>query len=233
MFILSEILVTFLFFRPDSGDCPETSFRCPGGRCLPPSWRCNGQVECLDGGLRNGFDEAGCDDYTDYQEALPLSYTDRIVDPDAEKSRILDKSLLRSTERYPFTDPWDLEGILPEQPTQKELVVTPTPIEWPCGGLLQTFYGTFSSPSSVSGRMFCLWTLDPQDPRPLRLDLQQIILGPSDRLTIYNQEEGKGEIIKNVRFFYRRCMQPNSSNGSHHVFNTLASFCVFNRSPIR
>lgn len=187
-----------LNFARDSGACPEKSFRCPGGRCLPLSWRCNGQVECLDDGLNSGLDEVGCDDYTDYQEALPLSYTDRIAD--LEKSRILDKSLLRSTERYPFTNPWDLEEILPEQPTQKELVVTPTPIEWPCGGLLQTFYGTFSSPSSVSGRMFCLWTLDPQDPRPLRLDLQQIILGPSDRLTIYNREEGKGDIIKNITY---------------------------------
>uniref|UniRef100_A0A3Q2TMJ2 Low density lipoprotein receptor-related protein 10 n=1 Tax=Fundulus heteroclitus TaxID=8078 RepID=A0A3Q2TMJ2_FUNHE len=149
-----------LNYARDSGECPETSFRCPRGRCLPPSWRCNGQVECLGDGLHNGLDEAGCDDYVDYAEAKAVTYTDR------------------------------------------NLVVTPTPMEWPCGGLLRTFYGTFSSPSSASGMMSCLWTLDPQDSRPLRLDLQQISLGPWDRLTVYNREEGKGDIIKNITYMF-------------------------------
>lgn len=196
--VLSEIPVCFC---PDSGYCPsETSFRCPGGRCLPLSWRCNGQVECLDDDLHS--DEEDCDDYVDYAEPRPLTYTDRNKDRDPEKSRTVDKSWGKSTEQYIFPDDWSLQRdpgrTSPEQPTQKELVVTPTPIEWPCGGLLQTFYGTFSSPSSEGGRMLCIWTLDPQDSRPLRLDLQQIVLGPWDRLTVYNREGGKGDIIKNV-----------------------------------
>ncbi|KAM4714331.1 low-density lipoprotein receptor-related protein 10 isoform 1-T3 [Anableps anableps] len=180
-----------LNYARDSGDCPETSFRCPRGRCLPSSWRCNGQVECLGVDLNSGLDEVGCNDYVDYQETRPVTYTDKNTGQDTEKSRTIDKnwdwSLLR-----------DSGLTVPEQPTQKELVVTPTPIEWPCGGRLQTFYGTFSSPSSGSGRMSCLWTLDPQDSRPLRLDLQQIVLGTWDRLTVYNREEGKGDIIKNI-----------------------------------
>ncbi|MED6250974.1 hypothetical protein ATANTOWER_017945 [Ataeniobius toweri] len=191
-----------LNYARDSGDCPETSFRCPGGRCLPFSWRCNGQVECLGDGLYNGLDEVGCDDYVDYPESKPVTYTGRNAGLDTEESKVIDKNWVRSTERYPFPDTWslqrDLEQSVGEHPTQKEHVITPTPIEWPCGGLLQAFYGTFSSPSSVSGMMSCLWTLDPQDSRPLRLDLQQILLGPSDTLTVYNQKEGKGDAIKNI-----------------------------------
>ncbi|XP_036002245.1 low-density lipoprotein receptor-related protein 10 isoform X1 [Fundulus heteroclitus] len=193
-----------LNYARDSGECPETSFRCPRGRCLPPSWRCNGQVECLGDGLHNGLDEVGCDDYVDYAEAKAVTYTDRNAELD--KSRTVDKSWLRSTEQYNVPDSWspqrEWQQPVRGQPTQKELVVTPTPMEWPCGGLLRTFYGTFSSPSSASGMMSCLWTLDPQDSRPLRLDLQQISLGPWDRLTVYNREEGKGDIIKNITYMF-------------------------------
>ncbi|PWA28833.1 hypothetical protein CCH79_00012889 [Gambusia affinis] len=190
-----------LNFARDSGSCPsETSFQCPSGRCLPLSWRCNGQVECLHDDLHS--DEEDCNDYVDYADPRPLTYTDRNAGRDSEKDRNVDKSWVRSTERYIFPDDWSLlrdpGRTSPEQPTQKELVVTPTPIEWPCGGLLQTFYGTFSSPSSEGGRMLCVWTLDPQDSRPLRLDLQQIMLGSWDRLTVYNREGGIGDIIKNI-----------------------------------
>uniref|UniRef100_A0A3B5KQT7 Low density lipoprotein receptor-related protein 10 n=1 Tax=Xiphophorus couchianus TaxID=32473 RepID=A0A3B5KQT7_9TELE len=182
-----------LNFARDSGYCPlETSFRCPGGRCLPLSWRCNGQVECLDDDLHS--DEEDCDDYVDYAEPRPLTYTDRNKDRDPEKSRT-------------------------------ELVVTPTPIEWPCGGLLQTFYGSFSSPSSEGSRMLCIWTLDPQDSRPLRLDLQQIVLGPWDRLTVYNREGGKGDIIKNITsaFNYKSLKVESHTGLMSLVFEKAAS----------
>ena len=82
--------------------------------------------------------------------------------------------------------------------THRQPAVTPTPIEWPCGGLLQTFYGTFSPPALRGPPLLCVWTLDPQDSRPLRLDLQQLVLGVGDRLSIYNREKGKGDIIKIV-----------------------------------
>ncbi|XP_015255873.1 PREDICTED: low-density lipoprotein receptor-related protein 10 isoform X2 [Cyprinodon variegatus] len=184
-----------LSYARDSGDCPDTSFQCPEGRCLPLSWRCNGQVECLGDGLHSGLDEVGCDDYVDYPEVKPVSYTDRITGLDSDNSRTNDKSWVRSTERYTFPETWPRPR---DQPTQKELAVTPTPIEWPCGGLFQTFYGTFAAPSSVFGTMTCIWTLDPEDPRPLRLDLHRIMLGQFDRITVYNQGEGKGEAIKNI-----------------------------------
>uniref|UniRef100_A0A3Q2YUY0 Low density lipoprotein receptor-related protein 10 n=1 Tax=Hippocampus comes TaxID=109280 RepID=A0A3Q2YUY0_HIPCM len=117
---------------PFSGECPVTSFECPGGRCLPLSWRCNGQVECL--GQGDGADEEGCGS-----------------------------------------------------------AGTPAPIRWPCGGLLRTFYGTFSPPSPQGPPLLCVWTLDPDDSRPLRLDLQQLVLGPGDTLTVHNRAQGKGD----------------------------------------
>lgn len=89
-----------------------------------------------------------------------------------------------------------------EQPEpRREPAVTPTPIEWPCGGLLQTFYGTFSPPAIRGPPLLCVWTLDPQDSRPLRLDLQQLVLGPGDTLTVRNREQGKGDVIKIVSAF--------------------------------
>uniref|UniRef100_A0A3Q1FDQ0 Low density lipoprotein receptor-related protein 10 n=1 Tax=Acanthochromis polyacanthus TaxID=80966 RepID=A0A3Q1FDQ0_9TELE len=153
-----------LSYARDTDDCPETSFECLGGRCLPLSWRCNGQVECLGEGDRFGTDEQDCDAELD-------------------------------NERPPKYDNTEEEDAKTESQAHKEIVVTPTPIEWPCGGLLQTFYGTFSPPTSP-GSLFCVWTLDPQDSRPLRLDLRQLVLGSGDKLTVSNREQGKGDIIK-------------------------------------
>lgn len=187
-----------------AGDCSETSFRCLGGRCIPLSWRCNGQVECLGEGF--GTDELGCDDEMDYTDIKTVSYPDRTLKTTTERNGVVDKSWSsnRSAKGYTFPDHWMQERgqdqVDPEQPrTQKDLGVTPTPIEWPCGGLLQTFYGIFSPPVSRGQGMLCVWTLDPEDSRPLRLDLHQLVLGSYDRLTVYNREEGKGDIIKNVR----------------------------------
>uniref|UniRef100_A0A3B4WJX9 Low density lipoprotein receptor-related protein 10 n=1 Tax=Seriola lalandi dorsalis TaxID=1841481 RepID=A0A3B4WJX9_SERLL len=169
LFPVSSFLLSY---ARDSGDCPETSFECLGGRCLPLSWRCNGQVECLAEGPGLGTDERDCN--ADVETPEPPKH-DITLSPD--RSAQVDQ----------------------EQPqTHKELAVTPTPIEWPCGGLLQTFYGTFSPPAIRGPALYCVWTLDPQDSRPLRLDLQQLVLGPGDRLTIYNRKEGNGDIIKIV-----------------------------------
>ncbi|KAG9332312.1 hypothetical protein JZ751_015414, partial [Albula glossodonta] len=43
-----------------SSPCLETEFECQSGRCLPGSWRCNGQTECLGEGPGAGSDEQGC-----------------------------------------------------------------------------------------------------------------------------------------------------------------------------
>ncbi|XP_034471256.1 low-density lipoprotein receptor-related protein 10 isoform X1 [Hippoglossus hippoglossus] len=201
----------------DTGECPVTSFECLGGRCLPLSWRCNGQVECLGEGPGLGSDEQGCDGETgtpapskqgSTQEVGTRRemYTERNHDRDSDKLKVMDNSQSseRSEERYADSDLWGEEEEEEEEaqvdqdppPTHKELAVTPSPIEWPCGGLLQTFYGTFSPPAIRGTALFCVWTLDPQDSRPLRLDLQQLVLGPGDRLTIYNREQGNGDVIK-------------------------------------
>lgn len=192
----SHLILCCSHHHPASGDCPEMSFRCLGGRCIPPSWRCNGQVECLGEGL--GSDELGCDEEMDYAETKTVTFPGRAQEITTERNKFIEK---RGSSDIP--DLWifggDQDQAAPEQPqTQKDLAVTPTPIEWPCGGLLQTFYGTFSPPMSHGQEMLCIWTLDPEDSRPLRLDLEQLVLGPGDRLTIYSREEGKGDIIRNV-----------------------------------
>uniref|UniRef100_A0A1A8G8V8 Low density lipoprotein receptor-related protein 10 n=1 Tax=Nothobranchius korthausae TaxID=1143690 RepID=A0A1A8G8V8_9TELE len=195
---------TFLLsYARDSGDCPERYFRCRGGGCIPPSWRCNGQVECLTEGY--GSDEKGCYDDLEHRGAEATPFTERTVNPTTERDKVMDKGWGsdRSTDGFIFQDFWPprREGgvVNPEQPlTQKHPTVTPTPIEWPCGGSHHTFYGIFSPPVSQGQGMLCVWTLDPGDSRPLRLDLQQLVLGPDDRLTVYNREEGKGDVIRNI-----------------------------------
>ncbi|XP_030609128.1 low-density lipoprotein receptor-related protein 10 [Archocentrus centrarchus] len=175
---------------PNEGDCPETSFECHGGRCLPLSWRCNGQVECLGEGIDGiGSDEVNCDAEVNKPEDQTEMYP--------ERNHYWDISPEGDLEDYLSPEEIDPVQVDREQPqTHRERAVTPTPIEGPCGGLLQTFYGTFSPPDSQGRNQYCVWTLDPQDSRPLRLDLQQLALGSRDRLTVYNGEEGKGDIIK-------------------------------------
>lgn len=205
-YCLSSPVLTHL----DSGECPVTSFECLGGRCIPLSWRCNGQVECLGEGAGRGTDEDDCDvarattESTKYgstlEEESKLS-TKENRGGDTEGQKAIDANSERDDEA-------DLLALLAEKAeeearvtqTHREPVVTPAPIEWPCGGLLQTFYGTFSPPAIRGPALFCVWTLDPHDSRPLRLDLQQLVLGPGDRLTVYNQEQGKGDVLKIVSF---------------------------------
>lgn len=194
-----------LRYARDSGECPGTSFECLGGRCLPLSWHCNGKVECLGEGAGLGTDEQGCGFEAETPE--PPKYGSTQAE-EAKAEAYTEKNRDRDSERYISDSDSDLWALLKEreeeearvdreQPhTHREPIVTPTPIEWPCGGLLQTFYGTFSPPAIRGPALFCVWTLDPQDSRPLRLDLQQLVLGPGDRLTVYNREQGKGDIIK-------------------------------------
>nr|XP_046237247.1 low-density lipoprotein receptor-related protein 10 [Scatophagus argus] len=195
-----------LNYARDSGECPVTSFECLGGRCLPLSWRCNGQVECLNEGVSRGSDEQGCDEeveatevtkYSNAPEEEAKAVTEQNHDRDSERRKAGDKTPERDAEPDLWAQLKEKTEVDGEQPqTHRELAVTPTPIEWPCGGLLQTFYGTFSPPAIRGPPLFCVWTLDPQDSRPLRLDLQQLVLGPGDRLTVYNREQGKGDVIK-------------------------------------
>ncbi|XP_019714076.1 low-density lipoprotein receptor-related protein 10 [Hippocampus comes] len=176
---------------PFSGECPVTSFECPGGRCLPLSWRCNGQVECL--GQGDGADEEGCG-AEETSPGLPWD-SEAAESNDAGDSENLSPAV--QSRKDDRTDEL-LAQLKERQETEhpRESAGTPAPIRWPCGGLLRTFYGTFSPPSPQGPPLLCVWTLDPDDSRPLRLDLQQLVLGPGDTLTVHNRAQGKGDVIK-------------------------------------
>ncbi|XP_043100537.1 low-density lipoprotein receptor-related protein 10 [Puntigrus tetrazona] len=128
-----------LSYIKDSGPCIQDEFECYSERCLPASWRCNGQVECLGVGDELGSDEEGCND------------------------------------------------------------ISPEPhIYGVCGGYLDAFYGSFTPPVQMGHPVECVWTVDPQDSRPLKLELQQLELGPQDMITITDQPQGTGNIIKTI-----------------------------------
>ncbi|KAK5875775.1 hypothetical protein CesoFtcFv8_026819 [Champsocephalus esox] len=157
-------------------------------------------VECLGEGAGQGDDEQGCEADEETLEPTKHGLT-QTEETHTESNRDSDKPFLVDNK----SDLWELLKEREEEEarvdrvvshTHRQPAVTPTPIEWPCGGLLQTFYGTFSPPALRGPPLLCVWTLDPQDSRPLRLDLQQLVLGRGDRLSIYNREKGKGDIIK-------------------------------------
>ncbi|XP_016410724.1 low-density lipoprotein receptor-related protein 10 [Sinocyclocheilus rhinocerous] len=72
------------------------------------------------------------------------------------------------------------------------------PIDDVCGGYLDAFYGSFTPPVQTGHPVECVWTVDPQDSRPLKLELQQLELGPRDMITITDQPHGTGNIIKTI-----------------------------------
>ncbi|KAF1380689.1 hypothetical protein PFLUV_G00166480 [Perca fluviatilis] len=151
LFPVSSFLLNY---ARDSGECPVTSFECLGGRCLPLSWRCNGQVECLGEGAGLGTDEQGCDAEVETTEHPKYGSTQAGEEAKAETY----------TEKNPYWDP------------DRHYVADSEADLWP---LLKDRDEE-----------------EAQDSRPLRLDLQQLVLGPGDRLTVYNREQGKGEVIK-------------------------------------
>ncbi|XP_059891455.1 low-density lipoprotein receptor-related protein 10 [Gadus macrocephalus] len=178
LFPVSSFLLSY---SRDSAECPPASFECASGRCLPLSWRCNGRVECLGEGL--GADERGCDGEEEEEEE---------EEKDAKRTTTAGMTTSPGRSRGPPTRPPAGSPTPPGPPPPSAAE------DWPCGGVLQTFYGTFAPPFNRGASMVCVWTVDPQDPRPLKLDLQQLELGPRDRLAIYNRQEGSGEVIKIV-----------------------------------
>ncbi|KAK6323291.1 hypothetical protein J4Q44_G00056300 [Coregonus suidteri] len=119
--------------------------------------------------------------------------TEKEVDADGDHTK-------EKEPANPIDDFWQFQPRrLPSpQPHRAHPSVNRAPIEWPCGGLLQTFYGTFAPPSIRGPPLFCVWTLDPQDSRPLKLDLRLLELGPGDTVTITNRQQGTGELIKTI-----------------------------------
>ncbi|XP_076849580.1 low-density lipoprotein receptor-related protein 10-like [Brachyhypopomus gauderio] len=155
-----------------SGPCQPGEFECYSDRCLPASWRCNGQVECLGEGDELGLDEDGCD-----FDQLPHPADD----PSPAPTGTVAGSIVE-TGRGPY---WD-GGLLVQSQGGA------------CGGYLQAFYGSFVAPVPTGGPVECVWTVDPQDPRPLRLDLRMVELGSGDSLVITDQPGGAGNIIKTI-----------------------------------
>lgn len=174
-------------------------------------------MECLDEGTALGTDEQGCGAeegttestvYPSTRREKPNSEGDGNGEAENPESDLWSR-LKEKVEKENRVDQVDQE--------QGESRVTPAPIEWPCGGLLQTFYGTFAPPALRGAALSCVWTLDPQDSRPLRLDLQQLLLGPGDKLTVYNKEDGKGELLKKVSLIQIREKYPALNDARYCV----------------
>ncbi|XP_014910927.1 low-density lipoprotein receptor-related protein 3 isoform X2 [Poecilia latipinna] len=148
--------------------CQSDEFLCGNGKCLPRSWKCNGQDECGD-----ATDEHGC--FPPPTEPLPsLCPPGSLPCTEAQTTRCLPAALRCNGDRD-CRDGSD------------ELRCPDTT----CGKRLRNFYGSFASPdffhtdrSSVT-ELRCSWLLDTQDPKPimLQLDLQ---LGPGDSLHVYD-----------------------------------------------
>lgn len=136
------------------------------------SWRCNGQVECLGEGDELGSDEEDCEPV----EPRPHLHNEPSPFPtEIPASSAVMGHLLHGTP--------DLSS-----PAQGG----------PCGGYLQAFYGSFVPPVLTGAAMECVWSVDPQDSRPLKLELQQLALGPKDILIITDQPAGGGNVIITV-----------------------------------
>ncbi|TSN12237.1 Low-density lipoprotein receptor-related protein 10 [Bagarius yarrelli] len=164
-----------LSYIKDTGPCYQGEFECYSERCLPMSWRCNGQVECLGEGDELGSDEEDCE-------------------PDKRQPR-LDNELVPSD--IPPSSAGNSEvGHLPHGSSD-----SPSPAQGgPCGGYLQAFYGSFVPPVLTGAAMECVWSVDPQDSRLLKLELQQLALGSGDSIIITDQPAGRGTIITTVTY---------------------------------
>ncbi|XP_041849421.1 low-density lipoprotein receptor-related protein 3 isoform X2 [Melanotaenia boesemani] len=148
--------------------CQSDEFLCGNGKCLPRSWKCNGQDECGD-----ATDERGCSPPpTDFQPGLcPIG---TMPCTEAQTTRCLPAALRCNRAR--------------DCPDGADELGCP---DTTCGKHLGNFYGSFASPDffhpnrSVVSELKCFWLLDTQDPKPivLQLDLQ---LGPGDSLHVYD-----------------------------------------------
>lgn len=167
-----------LFLCPDTGPCYPGEFECYSERCLPKSWHCNGQVECLGEGDELGSDEEDCD------PVKPQPHLDNEPSP------------------FPSEIPASSAGDSVMEHLPHGASDLPPPAQGgPCGGYLQAFYGSFVPPLLTGAAMECVWSVDPQDSRPLKLELQQLALGTRDSLIITDQPAGEGNILKTVSMF--------------------------------
>lgn len=141
------------------------------------SWRCNGQVECFGEGDELGSDEEDCD-LIEPQPQLD-------IEPSPFPSDIPATSAVQSN--------MDMGHLAHGAPD-----LSSTAQGGPCGGYLQAFYGSFVPPVLTGAAVECVWSVDPQDSRLLKLELQQLALGPRDILIITDQPAGGGNVITTV-----------------------------------
>ncbi|XP_017281395.1 low-density lipoprotein receptor-related protein 3 isoform X2 [Kryptolebias marmoratus] len=181
--------------------CQSDEFLCGNGKCLPRSWKCNGQDECGD-----ATDERGCSPPP--TESSPgLCSAGSLPCTEAQTTRCL-PAALRCNRAWDCPDGSDERGCP----------------DTACGKRLGNFYGSFASPDffhanqGAGSELRCSWLLDTQDTKPivLQLDLQ---LGPGDLLHVYDGLLQRAELLLQVLSHHnnRRPALLESSRGQMSV----------------
>ncbi|XP_060923649.1 low-density lipoprotein receptor-related protein 3 [Limanda limanda] len=184
--------------------CQPDEFLCGNGKCLPHSWKCNGQDECGD-----ASDERSCSPPP--TEAQPgLCPFGSLPCTQVQSTRCLPAALRCNGAR--------------DCPDGTDELGCP---DTTCGKRLGNFYGSFASPDffrpnrSAVSELRCSWLLDTQDPKPivLQLDLQ---LGPRDSLHVYDGLLHQAEHLLQVLSYHnnRRLALLESSRGQMSVLYT-------------
>ncbi|XP_023809462.1 low-density lipoprotein receptor-related protein 3 [Oryzias latipes] len=181
--------------------CQSDEFLCGNGKCLPRSWKCNGQDECGD-----ASDERSC---SPPPTQFHAGVCPRGSPPctEAQTTRCLPGTLR-------------CNGV-PDCPDGTDELGCP---DTSCGKHLGNFYGSFASPDffrvnrSAASELRCSWLLDTQDPKPivLQLDLQ---LGPRDSLHVFDGPLQRAEHLLQVLSHHnnRRPAMLESSGGQMSV----------------
>ncbi|XP_068434980.1 low-density lipoprotein receptor-related protein 3 isoform X2 [Clinocottus analis] len=181
--------------------CQSDEFLCGNGKCLPRSWKCNGQDECGD-----ATDERSCSPPP--TEARPgLCPLGSLVCTEAQSTRCL-PAALRCNGVRDCADGTDELGCP----------------DTACGKRLGNFYGSFASPDffranrSAVAELRCSWSLDTQDPKPIVLQLE-LQLGPGDSLHVYDGLLQRAEHLLQVLSYHnnRRPALLESSRGQMSV----------------
>nr|XP_057945412.1 low-density lipoprotein receptor-related protein 3 [Doryrhamphus excisus] len=193
--------LTYIKGHLGQSSCQSDEFLCGNGKCLPHSWKCNGQDECGD-----ATDERGCSPPpTEAQPGLCPHGT--LTCTAAQSTRCL-PAFLRCDKVRDCPDGSDELGCP----------------DTTCGKRLGNFFGSFASPDffrvnrSEVAELRCSWFLDTQDPKPivLQLDLQ---LGPGDSLHVYDGLLHRAEHLLQVLSYHnnRRPALLESSRGQMSV----------------
>lgn len=193
--------LSYIRGRLGQSSCLSDEFLCGNGKCLPRSWRCNGQDECGD-----ATDERSCSP-PPTQSQYGLCPFNSVPCTQAQSTRCLPASVR-------------CNGVRNCPDGTDELGCPDTT----CGKRLGNFYGTFASPDffrpnrSAAAELRCSWLLDTQDPKPivLQVDLQ---LGPGDSLHVYDGLLQRAEHLLQVLSYHnnRRPALLESSRGQMSV----------------